>query len=111
MNIAEKITELLDEEYRLLTRADYAALPELTERKERLARQLRELPGPDRAALATLAKAVARNAELIEAARRGIEQARVQIRDIREGMTQTTYCRSGVRRPLSRNPSRIEQKL
>ena len=111
MNSLRKITEILDEEYRILTRGDYAALPDLTDRKEELERQLLEAPEQDREALASLAGAAARNAELLEAARRGIEQARVQVREIRDGMTQATYGRSGVRRPLSQSPSRIEQKL
>lgn len=111
MTCTQDLTELLDDEYRMLTRGDYANLPALTERKERLGRELHEFPLQDRAMLAKLANKVARNAHLIEAARQGIEQARVQIRDIRDGMTHATYGRSGVRRPLSRNPSRIEQKL
>lgn len=111
MTQAKELIALLAEEFRVLTSGDFDALPDLVRRKERLDRQLRDAPDPDADTLAAVAEAVARNATLIKAARRGIEQARVQIREIRAGMTQATYGRSGDRTPLTRIPSRIEQKL
>lgn len=111
MNHVNEMLALLSEESRVLTSGDYAALPDLVARKEALEQALRSAPEPDGDTLAVIAEAVARNAALIEAARRGIEQARVQIREIRAGMTQATYGRTGDRTSLTRSPSRIEQKL
>lgn len=111
MSDTRKLIDILDEEFGFLLRGDYAALPGLADRKERLEERFRDAPPDDRDALKALAEAAERNAGLIDAARRGLEQARVQIREIRTGMTQATYGKSGVRRPLSRRPNRIEQKL
>ena len=111
MSTARDLMGLLAEEFRILTSGDYAALPDLVAQKERLEQEMRDAPEPDRDTLEALAEAVARNAALIDAARRGFEQARVQIREIRAGMTQATYGRSGVRESLTRVPSRIEEKF
>lgn len=111
MTHAQEMMTLLEEEFSILTRGDFAALPDLVDRKERLDREMRDGPVQDSVMLEALATAAARNAALIDAARRGIEQARVQIREIRAGMTQATYGRTGDRKPLTRTPSRIEQKF
>lgn len=111
MRPATRMIRILDEEFRILTTGNYAALPFLTTRKEELCRFLNEAPDNDPEMVEALAVAAARNAGLIEAAKRGFEQARIHIREIRDGTSHATYGRSGMRRPLSRCPSRIEQKL
>ncbi|MEQ9041653.1 MAG: hypothetical protein RIE24_25285 [Silicimonas sp.] len=110
MSATQDMIGLLEEEYRILTRGDLAALSDLVARKEILESRLRN-DEPDAEALRILAGSAIRNDALVDATQRGLDQARVLIREIREGLTQATYSQNGVRRTLSRNPGRFEQKL
>lgn len=111
MTAARDMIDILDEEYRLLKDGAYDGLSELLTRKEALERRMADEPSPERDEISHLASALDRNAEMIAAAQRGFQQAALQIREIREGLSQATYGRDGARRSLSRNPHSLEQKL
>lgn len=107
----QKIIKMLDDERDLLVTGRYGELPALVEQKERIFDELESAGHIDPDALAAVASRSRRNAELIEAAKRGLAKAQAQIRDIRCGMNQTTYGIDGERRPLANPDNRLEQKL
>lgn len=111
MTLAEQMIDILDEERDALLAGRYGQLDTLADRKEALGQSLERLGGLDRDTLEIIAGRMTRNAGLIDAARRGFNQAEAQIRDIRKGMTQATYGSDGERHSLARPRSRLERKL
>ena len=111
MSALENALRLLEEERRLLKAGDFEALKEVLPKKQELALQLAEMANFDVDAADRLRAAADRNGELLEAARQGLALAEARIRDIRQGMAQTTYCRDGARRQMSQHPGKIAQRL
>lgn len=109
MSAVNDMIRLLDEEHRILTEGNYAALEELLRRKSGLRAALSDTE--DRASLDRLARLATRNAALIAAAQLGFQSARTRLKDIREGRTNATYTREGLRQPLARAARRMEQKF
>ncbi|MXQ08186.1 hypothetical protein GQ651_10060 [Alphaproteobacteria bacterium GH1-50] len=92
MSRAQDVRRLLEEEQAILLAGRLSDLQGLSERKERLLRELSETDGDALKALAFLAE---RNARLLEAAGRGVKAALHQMRDARGGGALRTYDQSG----------------
>jgi hypothetical protein len=111
MTGAETILGILDEEYRILTGGGYDRLADLVARKEAIDLAAIETSDADPRLLDQIRAASQRNEGILDAARRGIEGARRDIRDARTGATQQTYARDGVRKPLSTPLGQLERKM
>lgn len=112
MNTVAELERILQLEQDLLLSGDYDSLAALVARKERLiTRFVESRPPLDAEAHRRLADHAARNEALLGSARRGLQAALSQLRQLSEGSEQTTYSRTGERRPLSRPESSVKQKI
>ena len=110
MNIVEELESVLAEEQEMLLSGDYKQLEHLLERKSKLAATLAE-DAPDLAkdVYERLSKRAEHNETLLNSARRGIQAAMSQIKDISTGKNHSTYTSEGERTPLAR-PVSMTQK-
>ena len=112
MSIVSELEELLQQEQELLLSGRFAELELLCEHKSRLAHRLAcskpELP---KEIYANLAERAVHNEALLDSARRGLQSAMTQLRQIAQAEDQSTYSKDGQRRPLSRKPATVTQKL
>lgn len=112
MNILSELEDVLREEQELLLSGDFSKLEALVNRKTRLADSLvKSRPRIDRDTYSQLAERATNNEALLDAARRGLRAALAQIRQSSQGDGQTTYSEKGERRPLSRSPSSVTQRV
>lgn len=111
MTAPETLLGILEEEYRILTGGNYDRLADLVARKEAIDAASFDVSGADPRLLDRIRVAARRNAELLEAARRGMDGARRTIREARMGATQQTYARDGARKPLSAPLGQLERKI
>lgn len=108
---AESLLDLLDAEHRALTTGEYEAMPDLIARKEAIRRSGVDTRETDPGTLVSLSEKAERNAALLDAAQRGFASARQDIREIRSGLTQTTYDARGQRSALAAGRGRMERKV
>lgn len=112
MNLVTELEEILADEQRCLLSGAYDDLAGLAERKTALAARLSAKRGDlGEDACRRLKNKAAHNEALLRAAQRGIQAAIAQLRQFTSGEHQSTYSRDGMRRPLSRSPSALTQKL
>ncbi|TCO73353.1 hypothetical protein [Rhodovulum euryhalinum] len=96
MTTDDPIEDLLLRERAALRRADFPLLNALAEEKERMVAELAAHPVTDPATLARLRALAERNAELIEAVRRGVDAAMATLRRARQPAEPlSTYDQSG----------------
>ncbi|NNE78671.1 MAG: hypothetical protein HKN18_00225 [Silicimonas sp.] len=111
MTLIHELEDVLAEEQNLLLTGRYDQLPDLAERKARLAHALAQnaakLPTKS---VAKIAAQASHNEALLASARRGIQAALTEVKQITQGEHQSTYSKEGMRKPLSR-PVSITQKL
>lgn len=110
MNVVEELENVLAEEQQILLTGDYGQLQGLLDRKSKLAETL--AAGPPDLSKDDYEKLSARanhNEALLNSARRGIQAALSQLKEISSGQNQSTYTRAGERTPLSR-PVSVTQK-
>ena len=112
MSIVSDLEKLLAEEQRHLLSGDFDALEKLIERKGRLAERLSvskpDMP-PD--VIEALARRAAHNEALLGSARRGLQAAMAQLKQLSDGEAQKTYSKEGQRRSLARKSASVTQKL
>ncbi|MCO8143815.1 hypothetical protein NHN26_01135 [Rhodovulum tesquicola] len=97
----EDLEELLEREAEALRLADFAALAGIADEKERLAADLAAEPETDADSLARLRALAERNADLLEAVRRGVDSAAETLRRAREPAAPlSTYDKSGQCSPI-----------
>ncbi|GAA0290569.1 hypothetical protein [Rhodovulum strictum] len=99
----DALEDLLMRESEALRRADFAALTVIVDEKERLVAELSAEPGADADTdrLARLRALAERNAELLDAVRRGIDSAAEALRRAREPAPPlSTYDQSGQCSPI-----------
>jgi hypothetical protein len=104
----EPLSDLLEEERRLLLSGDWRALEEIAPRK---AAHLAVLEDGDPAGLAPLARDLARNQALLAAAIEGLREAgrrRAALGAARAGLV--TYDAQGARAELPLAPPRVERR-
>lgn len=112
MSLISELEDILREEQELLLSGDLTALEGLADRKANLARKLAEQrPNVEEKVYRDLARKADHNEALLDAARRGLQAAIQQIRQTSGAVAQSTYSKTGERRPLSRSPSSFTQKL
>lgn len=112
MNLIAELEDVLREEQELLLSGNLEALEGLVDRKAELARKLAEQrPDLNEGAFRDLARKADHNEALLDAARRGLQAAIQQIRQSAGTSEQSTYSKTGERRPMSRSPSSFTQKL
>lgn len=111
MSGVEDLEAILLDEHDVLTQGRYEDLPDLVARKEAALRRGVSVSDADPASLARLSKLAGQNALLIEAAHRGLEAGRDELRAIRKGFSQATYGKDGARQPLARLPGHMERKV
>ena len=112
MNMIDELDEVLGIEEEALLQGDFMALEALVSRKEGLAAWLStHEPDLHPQVYRDLKERASWNEELLKSAQRGVQAALLQIRHSADNMEQATYSSSGERRPLSRTPSTIMQKL
>lgn len=112
MNIVQELEDVLAEEQKHLLSGDFAALEELVDRKAELTEKLaKKKPDLPKDVYERLADHAAHNEALLGSARRGLQAAMALLRQMSDGETQQTYSREGTRRPLSRSPASVTQKL
>ncbi len=112
MNLISELEGVLREEQELLLAGNLKALEGLVGRKANLARKLAEQrPNIAEDIYRDLARKADHNEALLDAARRGLQAAIQQIRQTSGTMEQSTYSKTGERRPLSRSPSSFTQKI
>lgn len=110
MNIVEELESVLAEEQQLLLSGDYQQLESLIERKSKLTDTLAEnAPELSKETCERLSKHALHNEALLNSARRGIQAAMSQIKDVSTGKNHSTYSSDGERTPLSR-PVSVTQK-
>lgn len=110
MNVVEELESVLAEEQEILLTGDYASLPGLLDRKSKLAETL-AAGGPElsRETYEKLSSRAKHNEALLNSARRGIQAALSQLKEISSGANQSTYTSEGERTPMSR-PVSVTQK-
>ncbi|MCV6591648.1 MAG: hypothetical protein OIF48_01750 [Silicimonas sp.] len=110
MNVVKELELVLDTEQELLLKGDYTRLQELLDRKAKLADLLAAQP-PDLTAeeCKTLAARASQNEALLSSARRGIQAAMSQLKEIKSGANQSTYTRAGDRQPMGRSVSVMQK--
>lgn len=110
MNVVEELENVLAEEQQILLTGDYASLQGLLDRKSKLAETL-AAGGPELSqdVYEKLSGRAKHNEALLNSARRGIQAALSQLREISSGAHQSTYTRGGERTPMSR-PVSVTQK-
>ena len=112
MNLIAELEDVLREEQELLLAGKLDALEGLVDRKAKLAQRLAEQrPDLEEGVYRVLAKKADHNEALLDAARRGLQAAIQQIRQTAGAKEQSTYSKTGERRPLSRSPSTFTQKI
>jgi flagellar biosynthesis/type III secretory pathway chaperone len=110
MNIIEELENVLADECTALLSGDYDQLEPLLERKSKLeARLLENAPDLSEDVCVRLSKRAAHNEMLLNSARRGIQAAMSQIKEISTGKSHSTYTSDGERAPLAR-PVSVTQK-
>ena len=110
MNIVEELEHVLACEQEILLTGNYDELEALLERKTQLSETLaRSAPDLSQDSYEKLSAQAQKNEMLLNSARRGIQAAMSQLREIAGGKDQSTYTRDGVRTPMSR-PTSIVQK-
>ncbi len=112
MNVFKELEDILRQEQELLLSGDFQMLEALLKRKAKLADWL-STHRPDVTVEETreLKEKAHRNEALLDAARRGLKAAMAQLKQVSKADCQTTYSSSGERRPLSRAPVSITQKI
>jgi flagellar biosynthesis/type III secretory pathway chaperone len=112
MNVLTEMENLLRQEQELLLSGDFSRLEALVQRKTTLAEWLsKSKPHVDQDTYRQLAQQASHNEALLDAARRGMRAALSQLRMTSDPEGQSTYSEQGKRRPLSRAPSSITQKV
>jgi hypothetical protein len=111
MSLIDALEDLLLAEQRLIRDGRLHELERTSVLKEQLATKLAGAAQHPEDELRRLRDIASVNAQLLEAAGRGLKSALRQIEDIRQAATPATYTRDGARRALSHRTSRLEQKL
>lgn len=100
------LKDLLLQEREVIRKADFARIECITKRKQEL---IAELAGTPATELQDIRKEAARNQRLLEAALKGIGNARARLQQIRDGARGFTgYDRNGQARPISRGEGTME---
>lgn len=101
-----ELKTLLNHERDVIRAADFAQLAPLVQRKQEL---ITALSGTPASALSGIRKEAERNQRLLEAALRGVGNARARLQQIREGARGFTgYDRHGQARQISRGEGTVE---
>ena len=108
MNAWRSMNDLLEVERRALLTGQLKALPEIEAQKKALTARLSE-PAPDELKRKVHARAE-RNADLIEAAGRGVKAALQQVSEARAGGTLRTYDDDGCPQTFRAQQSSVERK-
>ena len=112
MSIVNELEKILAEEQELLLSGELGALEKLVNRKTKLAEQLAvNKPDLPKEIYEGLARKAAHNEALLGSARRGLQAAMAQLKQLSEGEAQKTYSKEGQRTTLSRKPASITQKF
>ena len=112
MNVLSELESVLREEQELLLNGNFQGLEDLLKRKTKLADWLsKNQPDVSAEAVRELKARANRNEALLESARRGLKAAITQLKQASDVDHQTTYSSSGERRPLSRSPASVTQKI
>lgn len=112
MNVFKELEDILWREQQLLLNGDFQGLETLLKRKARLADWLSShKPEVSVEVAGKLKETAHRNEALLDAARRGLKAAMAQLKQASSTDCQTTYSSSGERRPMSRAPGSITQKI
>lgn len=101
----DRVIAILKAQHSALVAGDVATLTSLPEALDRAMRSL-GASSPDLPGLATIRTMAARNAALVQAARRGVAQARSQVTGTADAPL-TTYDRNGQRRSDPSGRSRV----
>lgn len=110
MTLVQDLSDLLEDEFKAVTRGAYDRLPDILARKEKMRLALANRPPKEADLLRQLLSRSERNTRVIEAAGRGIARARQQIAEARLGRLHATYGKDGARRQIATTPGKIEQK-
>lgn len=112
MSLVSDLEKLLAEEQKHLLSGNFTALERLIERKSKLAERLAaSKPDLPRDVIEGLARRAAHNEALLGSARRGLQAAMAQLRQLPDGEAQKTYSKEGQRQSLARKSASVIQKL
>ncbi len=110
MNVVEELENVLAEEQEVLLSGDYQQLECLLTRKSKLAETLADSsPQLSKEVFERLANRAAHHEALLNSARRGIQAALSQIKEISTGKSHSTYTSEGERTPLAKPVSVIQK--
>lgn len=111
MKVIRELEKILDEEQACLLSGDFVALETLITRKTKLAEQLAEIESEiPRETADVLSMKAKHNEELLGSARRGLQAALAQLKQLSDGEAQKTYSKEGQRQSLSRKTASVTQK-
>ena len=112
MSLVTEMEKILAEERRLLRAGDFVGLDGLIEQKSKLVELLsRERSELSRSDCENIASRASHNESLLEAARKGLQAAMVQLKQLSEGESRKYYSKAGERRTLSSGRSSVTKKL
>ena len=112
MSIVSELEKILEDEQRHLLTGNFDGLQSLVEKKTRLATRLaKKKPELSGEIYQELSRKAAQNEALLDAARRGLQSAMSQLKQLSDGESQKTYSKEGFRTSLSRKPNSLIQKI